>query len=97
MEEGVDSEKSNNKNVGGPTNLPGSATTSFADMFKDKTHKKIVKISEMRNEQYVEGANVAIPSEAVDEVRSRFANTLYGYFIGKRLVFPIVENYVRNT
>ncbi|GJW33277.1 hypothetical protein Tco_0053309 [Tanacetum coccineum] len=28
---------------------------------------------------------------------SRFANTLYGYFIGKILVFPLVENYVKNT
>nr|GEY95222.1 hypothetical protein [Tanacetum cinerariifolium] len=31
------------------------------------------------------------------EVSSRFANTLYGYFIGKRLAFPLVENYVKNT
>ena len=32
------------------TNQPGSVSSSFADMFKDKTPKKIVKISEMRNE-----------------------------------------------
>lgn len=75
----------------------GSIPISFADMFKDKTPKKTVKISEMRNDNCVPGANVTIPLEAIDEVSSRFANTLYGYFIGKRLAFPIVDNYVRNT
>ncbi|GJS09829.1 zinc knuckle CX2CX4HX4C containing protein [Tanacetum coccineum] len=28
---------------------------------------------------------------------TRFANTLYGYFIGKRIAFPVVEYYVRNN
>ena len=73
-----------------PTNQPGSTTTSFADMFKDKTPKKTVKISMMRNEQCLAGANVTIPLDAVNEVHSRFANTLYGYFIGRRLAFPEV-------
>lgn len=40
---------------------------------------------------------MAIPWQAVEEVSTRFENTLYGYFIGKRLAFPNVENYVRNT
>ncbi|GKC06255.1 hypothetical protein Tco_0997865 [Tanacetum coccineum] len=43
----------------------------------------------------VQGAHVAIPLVSVEEVSSRFANTLYGYFIGKRLAFPIVEIYVK--
>nr|GEV13307.1 putative reverse transcriptase domain-containing protein [Tanacetum cinerariifolium] len=43
------------------------------------------------------GDAVAIPFEAVEEVKSRFSNTLYGFFIGKRLAFPLVENYVKNT
>lgn len=33
----------------------------------------------------------------MDDISARFANTLYGYFIGKRFVFPIMENYVKNT
>ncbi|GKD91397.1 zinc knuckle CX2CX4HX4C containing protein, partial [Tanacetum coccineum] len=41
--------------------------------------------------------HVAIPLVSVEEVSSHFANTLYGYFIGKRLAFLIVENYVKNT
>ena len=40
---------------------------------------------------------MAIPFAAVEEVRNKFNNTLYGYFIGKRLAFPLVEKYVKNT
>ncbi|GJV93642.1 zinc knuckle CX2CX4HX4C containing protein [Tanacetum coccineum] len=51
----------------------------------------------MINEEMVQGANVAIPLSAVEEVSKMFDNTLYGYFIGKRLAFPVVENYVKNS
>ncbi|GKD79448.1 zinc knuckle CX2CX4HX4C containing protein, partial [Tanacetum coccineum] len=51
----------------------------------------------LRNDERVEGAVVALPFEAVEEVSARFNNTLYGYFIGKRLAFKLVENYVENT
>ncbi|GJU57255.1 putative reverse transcriptase domain-containing protein [Tanacetum coccineum] len=69
----------------------------FASVLQAKSNKKVVKIQELRNENVVEGAAVAIPFEAVEEVKSRFSNTLYGFFIVKRLVFPLVENYVKNT
>nr|GEX53047.1 zinc knuckle CX2CX4HX4C [Tanacetum cinerariifolium] len=51
----------------------------------------------MRNPELVEGAAVALPIEAVEAVRSCFENTLFGYFIGNRLAFRLVENYVKNT
>ncbi|GJZ20509.1 retrovirus-related pol polyprotein from transposon 17.6 [Tanacetum coccineum] len=47
----------------------------------------------MRNEVSVDGAAAALPIEAVETVNARFTNTLYGYFIGDRLAFPLVENY----
>ncbi|GJR04057.1 zinc knuckle CX2CX4HX4C containing protein [Tanacetum coccineum] len=40
---------------------------------------------------------VSLPKDAVDEIRARFVNTLYGYFVGKRLAFPMVENYVKHA
>ncbi|GJX36124.1 zinc knuckle CX2CX4HX4C containing protein [Tanacetum coccineum] len=43
------------------------------------------------------GANVVIPLAVVEEVSQRFENTLYGYFLGKRLAFPLVETYVKNA
>ncbi|GJX82575.1 zinc knuckle CX2CX4HX4C containing protein [Tanacetum coccineum] len=45
----------------------------------------------------VKGANVSIPRKIVETVSSRLANTLYGYFIGKRIAFPVVEYFVRNN
>nr|GEV03398.1 hypothetical protein [Tanacetum cinerariifolium] len=70
---------------------------SFSSVVHGKPHKGTVKIMEMRNEVIVNGATVTLPIEAVDSVNARFVNTLYGYFIGDRLAFPLVENYVKNT
>ncbi|GJU76117.1 reverse transcriptase domain-containing protein [Tanacetum coccineum] len=72
-------------------------TGSFADVVQCKCVKRVVKVKELRNSEQVDGAAVAIPMEAVEEVSSRFDNTLYGYFIGPKLAFPLVENYVKNT
>ncbi|GJW46208.1 zinc knuckle CX2CX4HX4C containing protein [Tanacetum coccineum] len=33
----------------------------------------------------------------VEKVSTRFEHTLYGYFIGKRMAFPVVEYYARNN
>ncbi|GKE46649.1 putative reverse transcriptase domain-containing protein, partial [Tanacetum coccineum] len=36
----------------------------------------------------------------VDSIRAiseRFANTAYGFFLGKKVTYPVVANYVRNT
>ncbi|PWA61290.1 ATPase, F1/V1/A1 complex, alpha/beta subunit, Zinc knuckle CX2CX4HX4C [Artemisia annua] len=35
--------------------------------------------------------------KVVEEVNSRFENTLYGYFLDKRIAFPVVDYYVRNA
>ncbi|GJZ79655.1 zinc knuckle CX2CX4HX4C containing protein [Tanacetum coccineum] len=49
------------------------------------------------NEEKVLGAHVALPLAAVQEISAKFDHTLYGYFIGSSLAFPIVNNYVRNA
>ncbi|GKB04505.1 zinc knuckle CX2CX4HX4C containing protein, partial [Tanacetum coccineum] len=40
---------------------------------------------------------VALPKDAIDEINARFVNTLYGFPVGKRLAFPMVENYVKHA
>ncbi|GJV17252.1 zinc knuckle CX2CX4HX4C containing protein [Tanacetum coccineum] len=60
------------------------------------TPKKVL-VSALTNDEKVLGANVAILISVVDEIRDKFANTLYGYFVGERLAFPIVEAYVTNS
>ncbi|GJZ17709.1 zinc knuckle CX2CX4HX4C containing protein [Tanacetum coccineum] len=44
-----------------------------------------------------DGVNISIPCKVVEKVSTRFEHTLYGYFIGKRMAFPIVEYYARNN
>nr|GEU85317.1 hypothetical protein [Tanacetum cinerariifolium] len=47
--------------------------------------------------QHVRKSTVAIPMDAIDEINSRFVNTLYGFLVGKRLAFPMVENFVKHA
>nr|GEU93656.1 hypothetical protein [Tanacetum cinerariifolium] len=42
-------------------------------------------------------SKVILPMAAIDEVNARFVNTLYGFPIGKKLAFPMVENYVKHA
>ncbi|GJY04716.1 hypothetical protein Tco_0370656 [Tanacetum coccineum] len=44
--------------------------------------------------EHVISSTVCLPMEAIDEIKARFVNTLYGFPVGKRLAFPMVENYV---
>ncbi|GJT24391.1 zinc knuckle CX2CX4HX4C containing protein [Tanacetum coccineum] len=40
---------------------------------------------------------LSIPMNVVQMVSNRLENTIYGYFIGKRTAFPIVEYFLRNN
>ncbi|GJR02949.1 hypothetical protein Tco_0525933 [Tanacetum coccineum] len=41
------------------------------------------------------GVDVVISKESIFVVNERLNNTVYGFFLGKRVAFPIVENYVK--
>ncbi|XP_071714305.1 uncharacterized protein [Rutidosis leptorrhynchoides] len=41
--------------------------------------------------------DVEIPIESVLEVQERYSDTLYGYFLGKRVAYPVVKNYATNV
>nr|GEU50166.1 hypothetical protein [Tanacetum cinerariifolium] len=41
--------------------------------------------------------DVVVPMESVRAISERFVNTAYGFFLGKRVAYPVVANYVRNT
>ncbi|GKF24424.1 hypothetical protein Tco_0076746, partial [Tanacetum coccineum] len=43
------------------------------------------------------GTDVAVPLESIRAISKRFNNTAYGFFLGKRVAYPVVANYVRNT
>ncbi|GJV23723.1 copia protein [Tanacetum coccineum] len=35
--------------------------------------------------------------ESINTISELFANTAYGFFLGKRVTYPVVANYIRNT
>ncbi|GJS92365.1 nucleotide-diphospho-sugar transferase [Tanacetum coccineum] len=43
------------------------------------------------------GIDVVVPVDSIRAVIERFANTTYGFFLGKKVAYPVVANYVRNT
>ncbi|GJY67317.1 putative reverse transcriptase domain-containing protein [Tanacetum coccineum] len=43
------------------------------------------------------GIDVVVPVESMRTISERFANTAYGFFLGKRVAYPVVANYVINT
>ncbi|GKC00252.1 zinc knuckle CX2CX4HX4C containing protein, partial [Tanacetum coccineum] len=44
-----------------------------------------------------DGVNIYIPCKVVEKVSTCFEHTLCGYFIGKRMAFPVVKYYARNN
>ncbi|GKE39619.1 hypothetical protein Tco_1463024 [Tanacetum coccineum] len=43
------------------------------------------------------GIDVVVPVDSIRDISERFANTAYGFFLGKKVAYLVVANYVRNT
>ncbi|GKD80642.1 hypothetical protein Tco_1347481, partial [Tanacetum coccineum] len=43
------------------------------------------------------GIDVVVPVDSISAISERFANKAYGFFLGKKVAYPVVANYVRNT
>ncbi|GJX32439.1 hypothetical protein Tco_0242294 [Tanacetum coccineum] len=43
------------------------------------------------------GIDVVVPVDSIRAISERFANIAYGFFLGKKVAYPVVANYVRNT
>ncbi|GJU86580.1 zinc finger, CCHC-type containing protein [Tanacetum coccineum] len=41
--------------------------------------------------------DVVVSVDSIRAISKRFANTAYGFFLGKKVAYPVVANYVRNT
>nr|GEU40259.1 hypothetical protein [Tanacetum cinerariifolium] len=60
---------------------------------KMKPSKSKANFRSLSSKNLCEGANFSIPRKVVETISTRFANTLYGYFPGKLISFPVVEYY----
>ncbi|GKE00505.1 hypothetical protein Tco_1388488, partial [Tanacetum coccineum] len=75
-----------------PISYAGAAGISNSEQLKSKANFR-----SMVADKVFDGVNISIPRIVVEKVSVRFENTLYGYFIGKRMAFPVVEYYARNN
>ncbi|XP_022030827.1 uncharacterized protein LOC110931753 [Helianthus annuus] len=82
--------------------------TPQEDETKEPKHKSYVESvlnsNEMKvnfraltNPENYNGCDVVLPRESVRIVHEKLVNTLYGYFLGDRVAYPVVEYFVRNN
>ncbi|GKC79275.1 hypothetical protein Tco_1130049 [Tanacetum coccineum] len=77
-------------------NNTNAGPTLFATLLKGDTSRKSVNFCTLVTPAS-NGAHVVVSKESVYVVNERLNNTVYGFFLGKSLAYPIVENYVKNT
>ncbi|GJX00802.1 ATPase, F1/V1/A1 complex, alpha/beta subunit [Tanacetum coccineum] len=80
-----------------PTSCVGINIPDVTSVSKTDEGTVATPVSTLMNEEKVLGAHVALPLAVVQEISAKFDHTLYGYFIGSSLAFPIINNYVRNA
>ncbi|GKF71779.1 hypothetical protein Tco_0207893, partial [Tanacetum coccineum] len=56
-----------------------------------------VNFRTMENPKKVDNSDFVLPVTAVHAVQHKFENSLVGFFVGKKVAFPLVKNYVTNT
>ncbi|XP_021996201.1 uncharacterized protein LOC110893399 [Helianthus annuus] len=66
---------------------------SYAESVSANTVKK-VNFRSLASSVNQEGCDVVLPRESVRSVQDKMANTLYGYFLGDRVAFPVVDYFV---
>ncbi|GJU51166.1 putative reverse transcriptase domain-containing protein [Tanacetum coccineum] len=74
-------------------NAPGKS--SYANITSKPSGKK-VNVRTL----FTPGGNridVVVPVDSIHAISEPFANTPYGFFLGKKVAYPVVANYVRNT
>ncbi|GKC98755.1 hypothetical protein Tco_1169030, partial [Tanacetum coccineum] len=82
-----------NPNLGTPTYV---GPVSFATLLKGYTSRKSVNFHTLVTPAG-NGANVVISKESLFVVNERLSNTVYGFFLGKPVSYPVIENCVKNT
>ncbi|GJU83326.1 hypothetical protein Tco_1285691 [Tanacetum coccineum] len=68
---------------------------SYANLLNCEQSKKVANFRTLTAPSG-NAADVAISLESVLEVKDRFENSVYGFFLGKRSLYLVVQNYVKN-
>ncbi|GJW62065.1 putative reverse transcriptase domain-containing protein [Tanacetum coccineum] len=70
--------------------------TSYAKLVTSETSRKSMNFQNLIAPVMI-GADVAISLESICAISERYANTIYGFFLGIRVAYPVVNKYVKNT
>ncbi|GKE27038.1 putative ribonuclease H-like domain-containing protein [Tanacetum coccineum] len=71
---------------------------SFASLVTNEAASSKVNFRSLDSDKPINAkAKVKIPKASILDFHSRYGFSLYGYFVGKRVAFPVVENYVKNA
>ncbi|GJR06240.1 hypothetical protein Tco_0529224 [Tanacetum coccineum] len=71
---------------------------SYASMINsDQKVKKKINFRSLHNSEQVAASDCVLPMAVVDAIKHKFDNTLVGFFVGKKVAFTLVKNYVVNT
>ncbi|XP_021996188.1 uncharacterized protein LOC110893386 [Helianthus annuus] len=102
----LSADKESTKSSGAANPLAGNSNSRFSGAAEPLSFAKVVNNAKenvkvnfrmMESSESVDGADVVIPMSSVKQVSDRYANTLYGYFLGKRLAFPVVDYFAKNN
>nr|GFD00662.1 zinc knuckle CX2CX4HX4C [Tanacetum cinerariifolium] len=96
MERGFLSQKGSEVGKGVKEKQGSRVDKSVVDAF---AAKEVVSPSVVNNniEKENQSSLVYIIADSIHAISERFANTAYGFFLGKKVAYPVVANYVRNT
>ncbi|XP_021979680.1 uncharacterized protein LOC110875789 [Helianthus annuus] len=84
--------------IRGEEHVKCANTMSYADKVKNTSSKKReVNFRSLDSTETKPDANVVIPREVIRKAQDKFENVLYGYFLGNRLPYPVVEYYAKNV
>ncbi|GJS25033.1 hypothetical protein Tco_0453665 [Tanacetum coccineum] len=93
LNEGIVNDSPTDPNKVGPS---FSGPTSYAKLVTVEPSRKSVNFLTLLAPEG-NGADVAISLESVRAISESFANTVYGFFLGKWVAYPVVDNYVKNS
>ncbi|GJR88943.1 hypothetical protein Tco_0212954 [Tanacetum coccineum] len=77
--------------------LSSSQPKTFATIVNDEPKTNKVNFRTLFNDDHVANTDFVLLVENVKRAHSKFENSLVGFFMGKKVAFPLVRNYVTNT
>ena len=74
----------------------GTRPRSYDDRLNGDLSKNVVNFLTLIASA-VNGVDVAVSKDSVQQVMERFENSVYWFFMGKRVMYHVVENYVKKV